>query len=44
MEPITKLLTLKDIVQGIFFSIPDYQRGYSWEDRQIEDLVKDISN
>ena len=25
-----------------FFSIPDYQRGYSWEKRQCKDLIEDL--
>ena len=26
------------------FIVPEYQRGYSWEERQREDLIKDIEN
>jgi uncharacterized protein with ParB-like and HNH nuclease domain len=40
----TELISLKDLVTEHFFKIPDYQRGYSWEKRQLEDLRKDIEN
>jgi len=40
----TNLLSLSDIIVDNFFIIPDYQRGYSWETRQINDLIKDIEN
>ena len=42
MEAIYKLLSFEEIVKDLFFKIPDYQRGYSWEEKQIEDLIKDI--
>ena len=41
---ITNLLSLNDIFKNRFFQIPDYQRGYSWEVRQLNDLIKDIEN
>lgn len=28
--------------QGYAFRIPDYQRGYAWKDRQLDDLWEDI--
>lgn len=31
-------------LQGLDFIIPDYQRGYRWEDLQIIELLKDITN
>ncbi len=39
-----ELLTLKQVfAEGKrSFSIPDYQRGYSWEEDQRKDLLKDI--
>ena len=37
-----ELVSLEGIISGNFFKIPDYQRGYSWEERQLEDLRKDI--
>ncbi len=41
-----ELLNLKDIfAQGErAFIIPEYQRGYSWEKRQRDDLIVDIEN
>ena len=40
----TELVSFKEIISNHFFKIPDYQRGYSWENRQLEDLKKDIEN
>lgn len=40
----TQLVSFEEIVSNHFFKIPDYQRGYSWEKRQLEDLKKDIEN
>jgi len=39
---ITELISFKELVENKFFKIPDYQRGYTWEEKQIEDLLKDI--
>lgn len=41
-----ELLNLKEIFLNGHraFIVPEYQRGYSWEERQREDLVKDIEN
>lgn len=39
---IGRLLTIKDIFNNRLFNIPDYQRGYSWETPQLEDLINDI--
>ena len=36
------LLTLHDVFEGRLFSIPDYQRGYSWGKEQVKALHKDI--
>jgi hypothetical protein len=35
-------LTLDKLLQGRLFRIPDYQRAYSWETKQREDLFGDI--
>lgn len=40
----TQLLNLEEIFKDHFFLIPDYQRGFSWEIEQLEDLKKDIKN
>lgn len=41
---VSKLLSIEEIVKDNFFKIPDYQRGYSWEERQLNDLTKDIDH
>jgi len=38
----TGLLPLNEICSGRYFIIPDYQRGFSWDTTQLEDLTKDI--
>jgi len=40
----SSLMNLNELFDGRFFEIPDYQRGYSWEKTQLEDLTKDIVN
>ncbi|GMO41540.1 MAG: DUF262 domain-containing protein [Termitinemataceae bacterium] len=35
LKPVRDLMSLK-------FSIPDYQRGYRWDDRQVKELLDDI--
>ncbi|WP_195596171.1 DUF262 domain-containing protein [Coprobacter fastidiosus] len=40
----TKLLSLSEIFNNKIFRIPDFQRGYSWEERQLEDFWEDIQN
>lgn len=37
-------LPVKEVFTGKLFKIPDYQRGYSWEKDQLEDLWEDIQN
>lgn len=39
-----QLLSLEDLYNDRLFRIPDYQRGYSWEMRQLEDFWDDIIN
>jgi hypothetical protein len=34
--------TLGSIFEGRLFKIPDYQRGYAWEEKQWKDFVQDI--
>ncbi len=34
--------TLSNILEGKIFQIPDYQRGYAWEGKQLKDFVQDI--
>ena len=40
----SELQPLNEIVKEKFFKIPDYQRGYAWEESQWIDLRKDIEN
>ncbi|MBK7867814.1 MAG: DUF262 domain-containing protein [Ignavibacteriales bacterium] len=40
-EP-AKLISLLELFEGKKFKIPDYQRGYSWDEEQIIDLLTDI--
>lgn len=39
-----KLLSLTEIFNQKFFRIPDFQRGYSWEEPQLIDFWDDIQN
>ncbi|TCB81118.1 DUF262 domain-containing protein [Acinetobacter sp. ANC 4173] len=41
---VTQLLTLSEIFTNNFFQIPDYQRGYAWDEKQIDELLKDIDH
>jgi len=34
--------TLRDIFSKNLFKIPDYQRGYAWENKQLSDFIEDI--
>lgn len=34
--------TLSNLLEGKIFQIPDYQRGYAWEEKQWKDFVQDI--
>lgn len=36
--------TLNEILKTHIFNIPDYQRGYAWKERQLEDLWDDIND
>lgn len=40
----SKLQSLSEIFNNRIFRIPDFQRGYSWEERQIDDFWEDIQN
>ena len=40
----SQILPFKEIFKKKIFRIPDYQRGYSWEQTQLEDLWADLSN
>lgn len=40
----TKLETLSEIFNQKFFRIPDYQRGYAWEEKQLKEFWNDLKN
>ncbi len=40
----SEILPFKQIFHNKIFRIPDYQRGYSWEEAQLDDLWADLSN
>lgn len=40
----SNLISLPDLFKDKFFVIPDYQRSYSWETHQIDDMRKDINH
>lgn len=41
---VQQLYTLPEIFEGNSFCIPDYQRGYAWDEKQINELLKDIDH
>ena len=34
----------KIFTEGVHFVVPDYQRGYSWGDKQLNDLWEDLDD
>ena len=40
----SKLQALSEIFNNRIFRIPDFQRGYSWEERQLDDFWEDLQN
>lgn len=39
-----QLLTMPEIFADNFFIIPDYQRGYAWDEKQVQDLLQDLDH
>lgn len=39
-----ELLSLTDLFERSIFRIPDYQRGYSWDNLQLEEFWSDVLN
>lgn len=39
-----QLLTLPQIFDGHFFNVPEYQRGYAWDEAQVKDLLEDVDH
>lgn len=40
--PDTQSNEISQFFDGTYFRLPDYQRGYSWKEKHVEDLLKDI--
>ncbi|MDR0228704.1 MAG: DUF262 domain-containing protein [Flavobacteriaceae bacterium] len=38
------IITFEEVFNGKVFRIPDYQRGYSWTKKELEELWADLSN
>lgn len=38
------LTSLSDLFNNSIFRIPDYQRGYAWEDSQLNDFWEGLLN
>ncbi|HVS38152.1 MAG TPA: DUF262 domain-containing protein, partial [Gemmataceae bacterium] len=36
------LFTIQQLFAERLFRIPDYQRGYAWEEQQLEEFVEDV--
>lgn len=36
------VLSIEELFSSRVFRVPDYQRGYAWEARQLEDLLEDL--
>lgn len=36
------VVPLDDLFRKRLFRVPDYQRGYSWEDQQVEEFLEDL--
>ena len=34
--------TLSEIIEGRYFRVPDYQRGYAWGERQVAEFWEDL--
>jgi hypothetical protein len=39
-----QLMCLPQIFHNRLFTVPDYQRAYAWEERQVEELLKDLDH
>lgn len=44
MKSFESELTVKDVFTNVLFRVPDYQRGYSWEKEQLDDIWEDLKN
>ncbi|WP_102155919.1 DUF262 domain-containing protein [Tsuneonella flava] len=39
-----RLLTMPEIFADNIFVVPDYQRGYAWDEKQVQDLLQDLDH
>ena len=44
MAPTSRLMSIQDVLGNNIYQIPDYQRGYAWEEMQVKDLLEDLEN
>ena len=45
MEEIgSKAKTIRELLKGVKYSVDSYQREYKWQDRQIRELIQDLSD
>ena len=44
MEILGKAKTVRELLKGVKYSIDYYQREYKWQEKQIRELVDDLSN
>ena len=42
-EIVGKALTVRELLKGVKYSIDYYQREYEWQDKQIRELVDDLT-
>jgi len=41
---VVDLVTLPSIFRNRFLTVPDYQRGYSWDEKHVSELLKDMEH
>lgn len=44
MKTTSILMSIQDVLGNNIYQIPDYQRGYAWEEIQVKDLIEDLEN
>jgi uncharacterized protein with ParB-like and HNH nuclease domain len=40
----SKAKTIRELLKGVKYSVDSYQREYKWQDRQIRELIQDLSD
>ena len=43
-EILGKAKTVRELLKGVKYSIDYYQREYKWHEKQVHELVDDLSN